>query len=280
MADLSRGERDFMKRQEARRRARLRRLKRKRAMLVSAMALILLLLIWGIVSVIRAVFFKEPVDPASIVTPDWIDVQLLDPNPYSRPGTPLEKINGIVVHYTANPGTTAQQNRNYFNNLAKQNGESATSVSSHFIIGLDGEIIQCIPLSEISYASNDRNGDTVSIECCHPDSSGKFTDATYQSLVRLSAWLESQLDLRERSIIRHYDVTGKLCPLYYVEMRASGISSRRMWRPTGRKITDSPPRPRCRRHLPGRRLPPAGWPQSSPGWRRRPPPPPERCPGT
>lgn len=195
----------------------MRRLKRKRAMLVSAMALILLLLIWGIVSVIRAVFFKEPVDPASIVTPDWIDVQLLDPNPYSRPGTPLEKINGIVVHYTANPGTTAQQNRNYFNNLAKQNGESATSVSSHFIIGLDGEIIQCIPLSEISYASNDRNGDTVSIECCHPDSSGKFTDATYQSLVRLSAWLESQLDLRERSIIRHYDVTGKLCPLYYVE---------------------------------------------------------------
>ena len=217
MADLSRGERDFMKRQEARRRARLRRLKRKRAMLVSAMALILLLLIWGIFSVIRAVFFKEPVDPASIVTPDWIDVQLLDPNPYSRPGTPLEKINGIVVHYTANPGTTAQQNRNYFNNLAKQNGESATSVSSHFIIGLNGEIIQCIPLSEISYASNDRNGDTVSIECCHPDSSGKFTDATYQSLVRLSAWLESQLDLRERSIIRHYDVTGKLCPLYYVE---------------------------------------------------------------
>ena len=217
MADLSRGERDFMKRQEARRRARLRRLKRKRAMLVSAMALILLLLIWGIVSVIRAVFFKEPVDPASIVTPDWIDVQLLDPNPYSRPGTPLEKINGIVVHYTANPGTTAQQNRNYFNNLAKQNGESATSVSSHFIIGLDGEIIQCIPLSEISYASNDRNGDTVNIECCHPDSSGKFTDATYQSLVRLSAWLESQLDLRERSIIRHYDVTGKLCSLYYVE---------------------------------------------------------------
>ena len=217
MADLSRGERDFMKRQEARRRARLRRLKRKRAMLVSAMALILLLLIWGIVSVIRAVFFKEPVDPASIVTPDWIDVQLLDPNPYSRPGTPLEKINGIVVHYTANPGTTAQQNRNYFNNLAKQNGESATSVSSHFIIGLDGEIIQCIPLSEISSASNDRDGDTVSIECCHPDSSGKFTDATYQSLVRLSAWLESQLDLRERSIIRHYDVTGKLCPLYYVE---------------------------------------------------------------
>ena len=210
-------EQELIRRQRARKRARLRRLKRRRAILISIMALVLVLLVWGIVSVVRFIFFREPVDPAAVVTPDWIDVQLLDENPYSRPGTPLERINDIVVHYTANPGTTAQQNRNYFNSLAQQNGESATSVSSHFIIGLDGEIIQCIPLSEISYASNDRNSDTVSIECCHPDSSGKFTDATYQSLVQLCAWLESELLLSERSIIRHYDVNGKLCPLYFVE---------------------------------------------------------------
>ncbi|OUQ21528.1 N-acetylmuramoyl-L-alanine amidase [Lachnoclostridium sp. An14] len=210
-------EQELIRRQRARKRARLRRLKRRRAILISIMALVLVLLVWGIVSVVRFIFFREPVDPAAVVTPDWIDVQLLDENPYSRPGTPLERINDIVVHYTANPGTTAQQNRNYFNSLAQQNGESATSVSSHFIIGLDGEIIQCIPLSEISYASNDRNFDTVSIECCHPEADGKFTDATYQSLIRLCAWLENELKLKEGSIIRHYDVTGKLCPLYFVE---------------------------------------------------------------
>ena len=210
-------EQELIRRQRARKRARLRRLKRRRAILISIMALVLVLLVWGIVSVVRFIFFREPVDPAAVVTPDWIGVQLLDENPYSRPGTPLERINDIVVHYTANPGTTAQQNRNYFNSLAQQNGESATSVSSHFIIGLDGEIIQCIPLSEISYASNDRNFDTVSIECCHPEADGKFTDATYQSLIRLCAWLENELKLKEGSIIRHYDVTGKLCPLYFVE---------------------------------------------------------------
>ena len=210
-------EQELIRRQRARKRARLRRLKRRRAILISIMALVLVLLVWGIVSVVRFIFFREPVDPAAVVTPDWIDVQLLDVNPYSRPGTPLERINDIVVHYTANPGTTAQQNRNYFNSLAQQNGESATSVSSHFIIGLDGEIIQCIPLSEISYASNDRNFDTVSIECCHLEADGKFTDATYQSLIRLCAWLEKELKLKEGSIIRHYDVTGKLCPLYFVE---------------------------------------------------------------
>ena len=39
------------------------------------------------------------------------DVELLDVNEYSRPGIPLEQINGIVIHYTANPGSTAQNNR-------------------------------------------------------------------------------------------------------------------------------------------------------------------------
>ena len=37
-----------------------------------------------------------------------IDVQLLDVNPYSRPGTTIDEIHGIVIHYTANPGSTAQ----------------------------------------------------------------------------------------------------------------------------------------------------------------------------
>ena len=41
------------------------------------------------------------------------DVNLLDVNEYSRPGIPLKKIKGVVVHYTANPGSTAAENRNY-----------------------------------------------------------------------------------------------------------------------------------------------------------------------
>ena len=143
-----------------------------------------------------------------------IDVQLLDVNPYSRPGTEIEKINGIVVHYTANPGSTAQENRDYFNGL-KDSHE--TEASSNFIVGLNGEIIQCVPTWEMAYASNSRNIDTVSIECCHPDESGKFTDETYRSLVQLTAWLCVKFDLTEEQVIRHYDVTGKKCPRYFVE---------------------------------------------------------------
>lgn len=143
-----------------------------------------------------------------------ISVELLDINEYSRPGTNSDKITGIVIHYTANPGSTAKQNRDYFNGL-KDSGK--TQASSHFVVGLEGEIIQCVPTWEIAYASNERNHDTVSIECCHPDEDGKFTDETYASVVRLTAWLCLKFDLTENDVIRHYDVTGKNCPKYFVE---------------------------------------------------------------
>ena len=143
-----------------------------------------------------------------------IDVQLLDVNPYSRPGTESDGINGIVIHYTANPGSTAQENRDYFNGLQYSH---ETEASSNFIIGIDGEIIQCVPTWDVAYASNDRNSDTVSIECCHPDESVRFTEQTYRSLVQLTAWLCVKFDLGPEDVIRHYDVTGKICPKYFVE---------------------------------------------------------------
>ena len=153
-----------------------------------------------------------------------ITQMLLTKNDNSRPGIPLEKVNGIVIHYTANPGTDAKANRNYFESRKNEADEDINKVSSHFIIGLDGKIIQCIPLDEIAYASNNRNSDTISIECCHPDSSGKFTKKTYTSLVHLSAWLCGKYYLEKDDIIRHYDVTGKMCPLYYVKHEKAWLS--------------------------------------------------------
>lgn len=141
----------------------------------------------------------------------------LTENVNSRPGIKLNTVNGVVVHYTANPGTDAEANRNYFESRKDEPDESSNKASSHYIIGLDGTIIQCIPLNEIAYASNERNADTISIECCHPDETGKFSDDTYNSLVHLTAWLCAKFQLTRNSVIRHYDVTGKMCPLYYVD---------------------------------------------------------------
>ena len=146
---------------------------------------------------------------AATSAPDWVDQQIIKVDGDSRRGVMLEGVRNIVIHYVGNPGTTAQQNRDYY-------ASRSSEVSSHFVIGLKGEIIQCIPLHEKSSASNHRNKDTISIEVCHPDESGKFTDASYQSLVKLTAWLLDVCDLDSNDVIRHYDITGKQCPLYFV----------------------------------------------------------------
>lgn len=143
-----------------------------------------------------------------------MEIALLTPNEYSRPQTPLENVNGIVIHYTANPGTGAMDNRGYFEGL-KDN--PVTYASSHFVVGLEGDIVQCVPTSEIAYASNERNADTISIEVCHPDDTGKFNESTYESLVWLTGWLCEYLNVDPDNIIRHYDVTGKICPKYFVD---------------------------------------------------------------
>ena len=151
-----------------------------------------------------------------VALPDYVEEDLLPVNDWSRPGTPLEKIDGVVIHYVGNPDTTAEANRNYFASLST--GELDTYASSHFIVGLEGEVIQCIPLTEMAYATPGRNEDTIAIEVCHPDETGEFSAITYDRVVELTAWLcrEFRLD-PEEDVIRHYDATEKLCPLYYVE---------------------------------------------------------------
>lgn len=161
----------------------------------------------------QVVRFKDDISGISVDCPN-LDVRLLTVNEYSRPGTRLEKVNGLVIHYVGNPGTTAMQNRNYFESLAETGERSA---SCHFVVGLDGEIVQCIPTSEISYCSNNRNDDTVAIEVCHKKADGKFSKETYESLVHLTAFLCCKFDLNLEDVIRHYDVTGKICPKYYVD---------------------------------------------------------------
>lgn len=204
-------------------RRELRRIQRKkqervRQLLLAALLTVSSLIVAvAVIVMVKSIFFKKPVNPSEVKAPEWVNVNLLTPNPFSRPEKPLEKVNGIVVHYVANPCSTARENRNFFENLKLQTGENAQSVSSHFVVGLEGEVVQCVPLDEVAYASNNRNSDTISIECCHPDETGKFYDSTYESLVTLTAYLCRQFDLKPEDVIRHYDVTGKACPKYFVD---------------------------------------------------------------
>lgn len=204
--------------QRRRERAKAREIRRRRRLMAKRICIAVLALIIVILAVvlITKAHKNNAADGrlealASAEAPSWVEQQILPLSAESRRGDRLEDFTAVVIHYVGNPATTAQQNRDYY-------GNAGTKVSSHFLVGLDGEIIQCVPLDEKSSASGERNRDTISIEVCHPDESGRFSDEAYASLVKLAAWLCDLGGLdTEKGVIRHYDVSGKLCPLYYVE---------------------------------------------------------------
>ena len=191
-----------------------RRIKRKKR--IREMVIILIVVVLALCGVLGFTLYKnggklpaKQLNVKTLTTPDYVDEQLINVG-FARTGVKLVEINNIVIHYVGNPATSAQNNRDYFN-------KADTTVCSHFVIGLDGEVIQCIPLDEKSNASNNRNLDTISIEVCHPDESGKFNNATYSSLVKLTTWLCDNSGLKAKDVIRHYDITGKECPKYFVD---------------------------------------------------------------
>lgn len=101
---------------------------------------------------------------------------------------------GICIHYVGNPGSSALGNRNYF-----ESGSGGNNVSAHYVIGLEGEILRCIPEAERaqhagkSYGekwneiAKTNNSTLIGIETCHPDAAGKFNEKTYGALVELTA---------------------------------------------------------------------------------------------
>ncbi len=167
---------------------------------------------------------------SGITMPSWITQDLLLPGADARPGTQIGEIKHIVIHYVGNKGSSPKDNRDYF-----QANNDGRKVSSHFIVGIYGEIIQCIPLNEVAYAQGiakeyvdrgaiNHNYDSISIENCHPDDTGEFTSDTYCALVKLTAWLLQKYHLDVSALMRHYDATnqpsagihGKACPYFYV----------------------------------------------------------------
>lgn len=157
-----------------------------------------------------------------------IKQMLLTPNAYSRPGTKLYSVFGLVWHWVANPMTSPEHNRNFFE--SRKNGKDGYG-SAHYIIGIDGSIVQCIPDDEMAYhvgalqykeSAIQKFGPypnivTIGIELCHKTWEGDFTQETLTSLIELSIDLcKKYVLVPSEDIWRHYDITGKDCPKYFV----------------------------------------------------------------
>ena len=156
-----------------------------------------------------------------------IKEQFLTKNKYSRVGKPLNKMLGVVVHYVGVNEQRPEQTVNYFESL--KNGTNQIYASAHYVIGTDGNGINCIPDNEVAYHCGAReykkgiveklsqypNYTTVGIEMCHTDKG--FTEETLETTSKLVAQILTEHDLTISDVYRHFDITGKLCPKFFVE---------------------------------------------------------------
>lgn len=146
--------------------------------------------------------------------------QLVQAKPISYGGTrALSSVKYIVIHYTAGNGDTAMAECRYFAN------GNTRAAGAHFFVDQAGNVVQSIPINRSawsvggfytkangagSYYNVCTNFNSVSIELCdnlNKDPSAKQTSAT-KTLV---AYIKSQCP-NAKTIIRHWDVNGKLCP--------------------------------------------------------------------
>lgn len=147
-----------------------------------------------------------------------ITEKIIPINKYNRPGTTI-KPKRICVHYTGDCGKSASQLVAYWNNVAKGvfKDKPWSWTSAQYIIGLDGEITRCIPDNEMAYAAANQNVDTIHIEVCYKKQNGEFEKASITALEELVRHLMDKYKIFADNVVRHYDLTGKHCPCYYVD---------------------------------------------------------------
>ena len=130
----------------------------------------------------------------------------------------------IVVHYTANSGTTAtaKSNANYF---AKTDREA----SAHYVVDEGNTVYCCVPPTNAAWAVGDSgkgrlkgivtNFNSISVEMVsHRNKYGDYIpDKTVSNTIEFVRYLMSQYKIPISNIVRHYDITKKPCPKPYLD---------------------------------------------------------------
>lgn len=131
----------------------------------------------------------------------------------------------IVIHYVGATGGS-EANAKYF-------GSKNVGASAHYFVGHAGEpICQVVRDEDIAwhcgttgtYYCGCRNANSIGIELCcwqNADGTWRFDDETVDAAVDLVRNLMDTYDIDVDHVIRHYDVTHKVCPEPYVRDEAA-----------------------------------------------------------
>ena len=129
----------------------------------------------------------------------------------------LDSIKYIVVHYTGNDGDTDENNGNYFKN-------NITQTSAHYFVD-DDSVTQTVYDNYVAWHCGGssykhqycRNSNSIGVEICDDVMNGTIypSAATIRNALELVEYLMKKYSIPKANVIRHYDVTGKICPGYW-----------------------------------------------------------------
>lgn len=141
-------------------------------------------------------------------------------------GNSTERIKYIVIHFFGGVATAE--------NLAKYWARTYAGASAHYAVGHDGEIFQIVEDDDIAWHcgaksykhAECRNNNSIGIEMAvkkkstttqnATDKDWYFTEETAAATIELTKMLMKKYNVPADHVIRHYDVTGKICPNPYV----------------------------------------------------------------
>jgi N-acetylmuramoyl-L-alanine amidase CwlA len=138
----------------------------------------------------------------------------------------IKDIKYIVIHYTGNDGDTDEGNGNYFN--------GTRGVSAHYFVDSDSVTISvpdnyiawsvggnkypsCSTTGGGKYYGKCTNANSISIELCDDVRNGVVYPSakTIENAIALTKSLMKKYNIPASNVIRHFCVTGKLCPAYW-----------------------------------------------------------------
>ena len=120
-----------------------------------------------------------------------------------RPGTKMTP-QYITIHSTANPKSTAKNERDWLVNPSNNR-----TASWHICVD-EKQAVEAIPLDEIAWHAGNRQGNTksIGIEICESGDRAK----TIQNTVELVAQMLFERNWGIERLRRHFDWSGKNCP--------------------------------------------------------------------
>lgn len=130
----------------------------------------------------------------------------------------------LVYHYTANDGDTDEANANYFHNkVVKASAHRFVDDNSVTISVPDNYVAWSVGGKKVSSKGGKFHGictntNSISIEMCDTKRNGKYevTSATRANAIALGKEFIKKYNISRDHVIRHFDVTGKNCPAYFV----------------------------------------------------------------